>query len=50
MGKLLQFVIIEDLFFDEMEVIFKLFSKLEKNWNFCVNMKREILIFGVFVK
>lgn len=50
MGKLLQFAIIEDPLSDEMEAIFKLLSKLEKNWNSRANMKRETLIFGALVK
>ena len=50
MGKLLQFVIIEDPLSDEMEAIFKLLSKLEKNWNSRANMKRETPIFGALVK
>ena len=50
MGKLLQFAIIEDPFSDEMEAIFKLLSKLEKNWNSRTNMKRETPIFGALVK
>lgn len=50
MGKLLQFAIIEDPLSDEMEAIFKLLSKLEKNWNSRENMKRETPIFGALVK
>ena len=50
MGKLLQFAIIEDPLSDEMEAIFKLLSKLEKNWNSRTNMNRETPIFGALVK
>lgn len=50
MGKLLQFAIIEDPLSDEMEAIFKLLSKLKKNWNSRTNMKRETPIFGALVK
>lgn len=50
MGKLLQFAIIEDPLSDEMEAIFKLLSKLEKNWNSRTNMKRETPIFSALVK
>ena len=50
MEKLLQFAIIEDPLSDEMEAIFKLLSKLEKNWSSRTNMKRETPIFGALVK